>query len=167
MDSQARVWIAARVRPAETPAFCQEGSSHPSAQAFPIERSNRQIQMWDPRTKELITLDTCFGTHHLNFAEDDKLWFTGSGPVVAWFDTKVLDETGDEALAQGWTVQVLDTNGNGRRDAYVEPGEPTDSTKGHADRARLLRRRAKPLRRINLGVDTRDARGGGTGRAGG
>ena len=129
MDTQARVWIAARVRPAETPAFCQEGSSHPSAQAFPIERSNRQIQMWDPRTKELITLDTCFGTHHLNFAEDDKLWFTGSGPVVAWFDTKVLDETGDEALAQGWTVQVLDTSGNGRRDAYVEPGEPIDPTK--------------------------------------
>ena len=50
MDRQARVWIAARVRPAETPAFCQAGSSHPSAQAFPIERSNRQIQLWDPET---------------------------------------------------------------------------------------------------------------------
>ena len=129
MDSQARVWIAARVRPAETPAFCQEGSSHPSAQVFPIARSNRQIQMWDPRTNEMITVDTCFGTHHLNLADDNTLWFTGSGPVVAWFDTKVLDETGDEALAQGWTVQVLDTNGNGRRDEYVEPGEPMDPTK--------------------------------------
>ena len=129
MDSQARVWIAARVRPAETPAFCQAGSSHPSAQAFPIERSNRQMQLWDPETQEITTVDTCFGTHHLNFADDDTLWFTGSGPVVAWFDTTVLDETGDEELAQGWTVQVLDTNGNGRRDEYVEPGEPIDSTK--------------------------------------
>ena len=129
MDTQERVWIAARVRPAETPAFCQEGSKHPSAQAFPIARSNRQMQMWDPRTQEMITVDTCFGTHHLNFSEDDKLWFTGSGPVVGWFDTKVLDETGDEALAQGWTAQVLDTNGNGRRDEHVEPGEPMDSTK--------------------------------------
>ena len=129
MDRQARVWIAARVRPAETPAFCRAGSSHPSAQAFPIERSNRQIQLWDPETKEITTVDTCFGTHHLNLADDDTLWFTGSGPVVAWFDTKVLDETGDEALAQGWTVQVLDTNGNGRRDEYVEPGEPIDFTK--------------------------------------
>ena len=100
MDRQARVWIAARVRPAETPAFCRAGSSHPSAQAFPIERSNRQIQLWDPETKEITTVDTCFGTHHLNLADDDTLWFTGSGPVVAWFDTKVLDETGDEALAQ-------------------------------------------------------------------
>ncbi len=129
MDKQERVWIAARVRPAETPDFCQEGSSHPSAQAFPIERSNRQMQLWDPKTQQMTTVDTCFGTHHLNFDDDDKLWFTGSGPVVAWFDTKVLDETGDEQLAQGWTVQVLDTNGNGRRDAYVDPGESLDPDK--------------------------------------
>ena len=129
MDSRARVWIAARVRAAETPAFCQPGSSHPSAQAFPIERSNRQVQMYDPETGDVTTVNTCFGTHHLNFAYDDKLWFCGSGPVVAWFDTKVFDETGDEELAQGWTVQVLDTNGNGRRDEYVEPGEPIDPTK--------------------------------------
>ena len=129
MDSQARVWIAARVRPAETPVFCREGSSHPSARAFPIERSNRQMQLWDPETQAITTVNTCFGTHHLNFADDDTLWFTGSGPVVAWFDTTVLDETGDEELAQGWTVQVLDTNGNGRRDEYVEPGEPLDPAK--------------------------------------
>ncbi len=129
MDQRARVWIAARVRPAGTPAFCQAGSSHPSAQAFPIERSNRQMQLWDPETREMATIDTCFGTHHLNFDDDDRLWFTGSGPVVAWFDTRVFDETGDEAQAQGWTVQVLDTNGNGRRDAYVEPGEPMDPIK--------------------------------------
>ena len=129
MDRRARVWIAARVRAAETPAFCQAGSSHPSAQAFPIERSNRQVQLWDPETREITTVNTCFGTHHLNFDDNDTLWFTGSGPVVAWFDAKVFDETGDEELAQGWTVQVLDTNGNGRRDEYVEPGAPIDPAK--------------------------------------
>lgn len=129
MDDRSRVWIAARVRPPETPAFCQEGSDHPSARAFPIARSNRQVQMWDPEAGKITTVNTCFGTHHLNFAEDDKLWFCGSGPVVAWFDTRVFDETGDEQLAQGWTVQVLDTNGNGRRDDYVEPGEPADPEK--------------------------------------
>ena len=129
MDTQARVWIASRVRPAETTAFCRGGSSHPAAQAFPIERSNRQMHLWNPETREITTIDTCFGTHHLNFDEEDKLWFTGSGPVVAWFDAKVFDETGDEQLAQGWTVQVLDTNGNGRRDEYVEPGEPMDPAK--------------------------------------
>ena len=116
MDGRARVWIAARVRPPETPAFCQEGSDHPSAMAFPIGRSNRQVQLWDPEAGKITTVDTCFGTHHLNLAEDDKLWFSGSGPVVAWFDMRIFDETGDEELAQGWTAQVLDTNGNGRRD---------------------------------------------------
>ena len=126
MDERARVWIAARVRPPETPAFCQEGSDHPPARAFPIARSNRQMQLWDPAAGKITTVDTCFGTHHLNLDEDDKLWFSGSGPVVAWFDTRVYDETGDEKLAQGWTAQVLDTNGNGQRDDYVEPGDPPD-----------------------------------------
>ncbi len=129
MDERARVWIAARVRPPETPAFCQEGSDHPPAKAFPIARSNRQMQLWDPEAGKITTVDTCFGTHHLNLDEDDKLWFSGSGPVVAWFDTRVYDETGDEKLAQGWTAQVLDTNGNGQRDDYVEPGDPPDPAK--------------------------------------
>ena len=159
MDRRARVWIAARVRPAETPAFCQAGSSHPSAQAFPIERSNRQMQLWDPETQEITTVDTCFGTHHLNFADDDKLWFTGSGPVVAWFDTKVLDETGDEELAQGWTVQVLDTNGNGPTRRVYRARRADRLHQGHTDRARLLRRGPQSARRLDLGLDTGDARG--------
>ena len=131
MDAQARVWVASRVRTNQTPAFCREGAMHPSAQAFPINQSNRQVAMYDPRTKELTTIDTCFGTHHLNFAEDanDTLWFCGGGQVVGWFNTKLYDETNDEALAQGWTALVLDTNGNGRRDEYVEPDEPLDPTK--------------------------------------
>ena len=157
MDSRARVWIAARVRPPETPAFCQEGSSHPSAQVFPIARSTRQVQMWDPAAGKITTVNTCFGTHHLNFAEDDKLWFCGSGPVVAWFDTRVFDETGDEELAQGWTVQVLDTNGNGRAGRVRRAGRAAGSEQGHPCRARLLRRRPEPGRRLDMGFDARDA----------
>ena len=131
MDAQARVWIASRVRPNQTAAFCREGSTHPSAQAFPINESGRQVAMYDPKSKKLTTIDTCFGTHHLNFAEDanNTLWFCGGGQVVGWFNTKLYEETKDEARAQGWTVLVLDTNGNGKRDAYVEPNQPTDPTK--------------------------------------
>ena len=129
MDQQARVWVAARIRPAETAAFCREGSSHPSAKLLPINQSNRQMQMWDPKTKQMTTIDTCFGTHHLNFDDSDKLWFTGSGQQVAWFDTKVYDATKDEAKAQGWSAFVLDTNGNGKRDAYVGINDPIDPTK--------------------------------------
>ena len=129
MDRQARVWVAARIRPGETAAFCREGSSHPSAKLLPINQSNRQVQMWDPKTKQMTTVDTCFGTHHLNFDDNDKLWFTGSGQQIAWFDTKVYDATKDEAKAQGWSAFVLDTNGNGKRDAYVGINDPIDPVK--------------------------------------
>jgi hypothetical protein len=129
MDKQERVWIAARIRPAQTPAFCRQGSDHPSAKAFPIAQSGRQMQMYDPKTKKVTTIDTCFGTHHLNFDNKDVLWFTGGGPVEGWFDTRIYDKTGDEQKAQGWTAFILDTNGNGKRDAYVEPDQPVDPTK--------------------------------------
>jgi hypothetical protein len=129
MDHQGRVWIAARVRPNQTAAFCQQGSSHPSAMLFPLAQSGRQIELYDPKTKQVTTIDTCFGTHHLNFDDNGTLWFTGSGPVEGWFNTKIYEQTKDEAKAQGWTALVLDTNGNGKRDAYVEPNQPIDPTK--------------------------------------
>jgi hypothetical protein len=129
MDKQGRVWIAARIRNNKTASFCQQGSSHPSAQAFPLPQSGRQMMMYDPKTKKVTPVDTCFGTHHLNFDGNDTLWFTGGGPVEGWFNTKIYDQTHDEAKAQGWTVFVLDTNGNGKRDAYTEPGQPMDPAK--------------------------------------
>jgi hypothetical protein len=76
-------------------------------------------------------IDTCFGTHHLQFGFDDHdtLWTSGDGPVIGWLDTKVFDETGDAAKAQGWTALVVDTNGNGERDAYAEPNQAVDPQK--------------------------------------
>src|SRR2546425_7078760 len=129
MDKQGRVWIAARVRQNPTPDWCRENSDHPSAKAFPITQSGRQIQLYDPKTKPVTTVDTCFGTHHLNLDKNDTLWFSGSGVVEGWFNTKVYMETKDEAKAQGWTPFILDTNGNGKRDAYTEPDQPMDPTK--------------------------------------
>src|SRR4029450_4145246 len=52
MDKQARVWIAARIRPNQTSAFCQAGSDHPSAKAFPIQQSGRQVEVHDPEATE-------------------------------------------------------------------------------------------------------------------
>ena len=65
------------------------------------------------------------------FAEDanNTLWTSGGGQVVGWLNTKMFEETGDEEKSQGWTALILDTNGNGKRDAYVEPNEPVDPTK--------------------------------------
>jgi len=126
-----RLWLAASVRGGENPAFCKAGSDHPSAKAFPMDRAVRHVSVFDPKTKKYSFVETCFSTHHLQFGYDanDTLWTSGGGPVVGWVNTKEFDRTGDAAKAQGWTVLVLDTNGNGKRDAYTEPGQPTDPAK--------------------------------------
>ncbi len=131
LDHRARVWLTSAVRPPDNPAFCREGSSHPSAQVFPVERARRHVAVYDPATEEFKLISTCFSTHHLIFAEDDNhtLWTSGGGQVIGWVNTKMFDETGDEEASQGWTALILDTNGNGRRDEYVEPNEPIDPTK--------------------------------------
>ena len=146
MDGEGRVWWAATLRPQwEQPAFCQQGSDHPSAKAFPLERASgaatnttafvqnaRGVTMFDPKTKKWAFVDTCFGTHHLNFGydADNTLYLANNGgPQVGWINTRVFLQTGDSAKAQGWTAFVVDTNGNGKRDSYVEPSAPVDPAK--------------------------------------
>lgn len=128
LDAKGKVWITATVRPPDNPAFCREGSGHPSAKAFPKDRAYRHLGVYDPETKKYTPIGTCFSTHHLMFAEDESntLWTSGGGDVIGWLDTRKYEETGDEESAQGWTPLILDTNGNDRRDEYVEPDAPVD-----------------------------------------
>ena len=130
-DKEGRVWFAAAVRGTQNPAFCKKGSDHPSAKAFPLDLSGRQASMLDPKTMKYSLIDTCFGTHHPQFGYDgdDTLWFSGTGPVAGWVNTKIWDETGDAAKAQGWAPWVLDTNGNGKLDEYTEPDKPMEASK--------------------------------------
>ena len=130
LDQDGRVWLTARVRGPENPPFCREGSSHPSAVLYPKDRTGRHLAVFDPDTEEYQFVDTCFSTHHLQFAygEDNILWTSGGGDVVGWLDTDLFLETGDAAAAQGWAPLILDTNGNGRQDRWTEPGEPLDPT---------------------------------------
>jgi streptogramin lyase len=128
LDESGRVWYTARIRAAANPAFCRAGSTHPSAQAFPIDTSDRQLAVYDPRSGKYTFVDTCYSTHHLQFAEDsdDTLWTSGGRQVVGWLDTKKFDSTGDAAASQGWAPFVLDTDGDGKLDSWVEPGQPPD-----------------------------------------
>ena len=130
-DELGRVWITSTVRPRANPDFCKAGSSHPSAKLFPLDRASRHLAVYDPKSEELTHISTCFSTHHLMFAEDENntLWTSGGGQVVGWLDRKMFDETGDEEKSQGWTALIMDTNGNGKRDAYVEPDQPVDPAK--------------------------------------
>ena len=54
-------------------------------------QNSRQVTVYDPKTKKFTMIDTCFGTHHLNFAEDadNTLWLSnntglGGAPVPSW-----------------------------------------------------------------------------------
>lgn len=134
MDHHGRFWIMARFRGATQPAFCKTGSMNKFAQYFPIDQpSTRQVAMWDPHAQKWTLIDSCFTADHNEFgpAPDHSLFF-GTQNVVAWVNTKILDETKSEEAAQGWCPAVLDTNGDGKisRD-WTEPTQPIDPARDH------------------------------------
>jgi hypothetical protein len=154
MDSKGRVWFTDVTKPRDNPAYCKQGSNNLSASLYPLDQSSRSVAVYDPETKKFTLATTCFGTHHLEFSWDDTntLWFSGGGDVVGWFNTKVFDETHDSEKAQGWTAMVVDTNGNGKRDAYVEPGQPADPTKDTRVKAGLYTAAPSPLDNTTWGI---------------
>ena len=111
--------------------------------------------MYDPKTGKFTPIDTCFQTHHLQFDKNgpavDERRRAGSD-VVGWLDVKKWDATHDAQKSQGWTPLIVDTNGNGKRDDYDEPGQPVDPNKDKRVSGDLLRRRAEPARRLDLGL---------------
>jgi hypothetical protein len=56
-------------------------------------QNSRQVTVYDPKTKQFAFIDTCFGTHHLNFAEDadNTLWLSNNLrndlAIVGWVNT--------------------------------------------------------------------------------
>jgi hypothetical protein len=115
LDDKGRVWITQMIRPgADNPEWCT--GDHPSAKYFPMPQNliRRQLSYYDSKTGKFTLIDTCYGTHHLQFGADDRLWLSGDVGVVGWLDTKAFDRTGDERSSQGWCPTVLDTNGDGR-----------------------------------------------------
>ncbi|HUF77271.1 MAG TPA: carboxypeptidase-like regulatory domain-containing protein, partial [Longimicrobiales bacterium] len=135
MDHEGRVWLTSRIRnTGDNPEWCREGSSNPYARYFPLNTSGRQASVYHPDTEEFTLVDTCFGTHHLQFGFDDDhtLWFSGDTRVIGWVRTRPLLDGPQgplvtpvgprapgrlalrEEAAQGWCPTVIDTNGDGR-----------------------------------------------------
>ena len=55
-DNQGRIWFTSRIRPVDNPAFCKQGSDHPSAKLTPLMKGDRQLSFYDPKT-ERVHLD--------------------------------------------------------------------------------------------------------------
>ncbi len=126
MDRKGRVWATSKIREEEA-AWCKEGSSNKFAKYYPLTFSARQASVYDPKTGEFQLIDTCFGTHHLQFDNDpdQTLYFNElTGPIVGWLNTREYDRTRDEQATQGWCPQIVDTNGDGKiTKPWNKPGE--------------------------------------------
>ena len=149
MDDKGRLWITQAVRPNDVPDWCLEGSEHPSARYYPIQHrvESRQLSYYEPDTEKFVLIDTCYFTHHLQFADDadDTLWLSGSTEAIGWLNTRLYDETGDERTSQGWCPTVIDTNGDGtitkpwnepNREGEVEIDPTRDTRVGSLDKFR-------------------------------
>jgi hypothetical protein len=117
IDTKGRIWTTSTVSQAGQPTWCHDGAQNKFAAYYPLERQpGRHASFLDPKTGKFSLILTCFGTHHLQFGTDpdETLYFSGSGPVIPWVNTRVFDKTGDEQAAQGWCPTVLDTNADGK-----------------------------------------------------
>ena len=130
-DGKGRLWLTGTNHAPGTPTYCRAGSDNPYAKVDPIADNERQLVMFDPKTQKWTFINTCYGTHHLQFGfdKDNTLWTSGGGERAGWLDTKVFDQTGDVQKAEGWAPFVLDTTGTGKiTAAFNKPGQ-TDPSK--------------------------------------
>ncbi|MDB5583082.1 MAG: hypothetical protein JWR80_8258 [Bradyrhizobium sp.] len=115
IDSYGKVWLTARLRQvARNPAFCTN-PNNPFARALPLAESERQVTIYDPKTARWTLIDTCFSTHHLQFAsdKDNTLYFSGTDGAVGWLNTRLFYETGNAQAAQGWCATYTDVDADG------------------------------------------------------
>ena len=137
LDSRGRVWYTATLRlPEDQPRWCTEQAASKYAQYFPLERSGRNVSYYDPPSQKFTMIDTCFGTHHLQFAHDqNETLFLGrpNGSVFGWINTREFDQTGDSQRSQGWCPTVVDTNGDGRITKPWNEPDPVRRTRFEED----------------------------------
>lgn len=135
LDSRGRVWSTTFNRnPDEQPDWCKPGSDHPFARFFPLDQATgrpSQVSLYDPEADKAFMVDTCFGTHHLQFGydKDETLYLSGDSRVMGWVKTRIFDEAGDSAAAVGWCPMIIDTNGDGRMGEAVGHDDPVEAGK--------------------------------------
>jgi hypothetical protein len=104
LDARGRVWIATqtrRERPEDTPAWVrsvidnvQAADASNAIDPVPIflkGTHHRQLAFFDTSGERFVTIDTAYGTNHLQFDRDDRLWTSGDSVSLGVLDTKQLD----------------------------------------------------------------------------
>ena len=120
LDDTGKVWITTQIRPEgleNLPDFCLERDPG-------ITGGHRQMGYYDTNTQEFVLIDTCFGSHHLQFDFDGDLWISGDSRNLGVIYPDLLDPNdpeGTESEAQDWWRVVVDTTGDGDGDTPL-PG---------------------------------------------
>ena len=98
MDAEGRIWITTQIRrewQEDIPAHCR------TAPGIAGRGHHRQLGYYNPKTKDWTLIDTCFGTHHLQFDKNGVLWTSGDSFVLGWFDPKKYDPAAARDRADG------------------------------------------------------------------
>jgi len=120
VDQKGRVWMTMLGGEGLAMPACEDDKNGTAfAKYYPNPaKTTRRISLYDPTTKKIEVIPTCYSTHHLAFdyTDDHKLFFSGDVNVLGWIDTRKFDETKDAVKSAGWCPFVLDTNGDGKID---------------------------------------------------
>ena len=120
MDAHGRVWMTTQIRrqwAADLPAFCRDDPR------IAETLHHRQLAYYDPASGEFELVDTCTGTHHLQFDDKDVLWLSGDDHFIGWLDTRRYDpdDPGSLEAASGYSEVIVDSDGDGTADTPM-PG---------------------------------------------
>ena len=112
MDAQGRVWLTTQIRrqwAEDQPVFCRDDA------AVAKRKHHRQLAYFDPGSENFTLVDTCFGTHHLQFDNNGILWTSGDDFVVGWLDTSKYNPENPASLedALGFSEVRIDSTGDG------------------------------------------------------
>ncbi|MBM3770906.1 MAG: carboxypeptidase regulatory-like domain-containing protein [Acidimicrobiia bacterium] len=132
MDAKGRVWFTMRNRAADQqPAYCTGGGGNKFGRHYPLKQSNKQVAVYDPKTKKFEQIDTCFNVDHNEFDEKNNVYY-GMPGSVGWVNMDTWDKTHNAEQSQGWCPAVIDTNGDGRiTPGWTEPDQPVDPKRDH------------------------------------
>ena len=153
--------VHARIRPPDNPAFCKQGSDHPSAKLFPLESPAASWRCYDPNDRQ-VHADRHL-LHAPTICNSRRTPTIRCGPARRSAATSSAGSTPrcSTRPATRQKSQGLDARSSSTPTATASatiissPNQPVDPDEGQAHQRGILRRRAEPGRRLGLGLGAR------------